>query len=252
MIDYRADVEAAGASFPRPKRYYVAVDSGSDPFNGTALPGRYQLRSWVDDLKPPTARLLTTRVASGRPTLAAKVTDAKSGVDPLSIYIAYNRVLLGAAAYDPASGIVLFPIPSNAPAVTQKKTAGTVVASDYQETKNVNTIGPNVMPNTVFKAVSIRVVSGPSLSWLVPASAACVRGRTTQLLVLAHSTKAVRSVTFVDGKRRLGRDATGVADLYSITWKLAAAKKGKHSVSAVVRDASGRTLSVKRAVRVCK
>ena len=28
MFDYRADIESAGAAFPLPKRYYVAVDSG--------------------------------------------------------------------------------------------------------------------------------------------------------------------------------------------------------------------------------
>src|SRR2546430_13544223 len=39
---------------------------------------------------PPVARVLTLRVAAGRPTIVARVLDAKSGVDPLSLTIAYN------------------------------------------------------------------------------------------------------------------------------------------------------------------
>jgi hypothetical protein len=252
MFDYRADIEAAGASFPVAKRYYVSVDSGADRFTDTSLPGRYVIKSWVDDLHAPVAKLLTTRVTRGRPTLAAKIIDKESGVDPLSVYIAYNNVLLGAAAYDFDSGVALFPIPENAPQVTRNSTPATIVGSDFQETKNVNTIGKDVMPNTVFKRVAIRAVSGPSLTWLLPESGSCVRGKTSQLLVTAHSTRAVRSVTFFDGKRRIGRDTSSIAGLFSVNWKLAKAKKGKHSLTAVSRDAAGRTLSVRRTVRVCK
>src|SRR5207248_570351 len=187
MFDYRVDVEAAGAQFPAPKDYYVAVDSASDLFTGQPLPGRYQLRSWVNDVKPPTVKLLTTRVAPGRPTLAARVRDAGSGVDPFSLVIGYKQVLVGAAAYDSASGIAVFPLPAAAPALTGR-TAATVEASDYQETKNVNTFGSNPMPNTVFKAVKIAVAARPAVSWLTPDPAAgCVKG-TTRLVVAASAT----------------------------------------------------------------
>ena len=36
---------AAGAAFPRTKRYYVSVDSGSDAFTGQSLPGQYVLKA---------------------------------------------------------------------------------------------------------------------------------------------------------------------------------------------------------------
>ncbi len=65
MYDFKTDVEAAAVVFPRTKRYYVAVDSGSDPFTGQAYPGQYVLRSWIDDLRPPALRMLTTRIAAG-------------------------------------------------------------------------------------------------------------------------------------------------------------------------------------------
>jgi len=251
MFDYRANIEAAGAAFPRAKRYYIAVDSGSDPFTGASFPGQYLLRSWVDDLRPPLVRLLTTRVAAGRPTLAARVTDTQSGVDPLSLVISYNQILLGAAAYDPVSGLALFPIPAQAPALTKPRTTGTLVAADLQETKNVNTIGSNVLPNTTFRNVKFTVVKGPSLSWLLPDAGACVRG-TVRLLVVAASGRPVRQVLFRDARRQIGRDTTGSAGLYSMDWRLAKVRKGRHTLTAVARDSDGRTISARRIVRVCK
>ena len=91
MYDYRADIEAAGASFPLAKRYYVAVDSGSDVFTGKSLPGRYVLRAWVNDLRPPAVKLADDARRRGRPTVVAVATDAQSGVDPLSLVINYNN-----------------------------------------------------------------------------------------------------------------------------------------------------------------
>ena len=73
MVDYRADIGAAGAVFASPGRYYFSVDSQSDPVTGKSLAGSYVLRSWVNDLKPPKVTLLTTRVAAGRPTIALRV-----------------------------------------------------------------------------------------------------------------------------------------------------------------------------------
>src|SRR5205085_3941220 len=175
MSDYRFDVEAAGAQFPSPKDYYVAVDSASDLFSGEPLPGRYMLRSWVNDVKPPTVKLLTTRVSTGRPTIAARVLDAGAGVDPLSLVIGYRRVLVGAAAYDPVSGLALFPLPAQAPRLVNARTSTTFVGSDFQETKNVNTTGSNIMPNTQFKTVKLRVVNGPAVDWLLPDPTGCVR-----------------------------------------------------------------------------
>jgi subtilisin family serine protease len=252
MFDYRADIETAGAVFPRTKRYYVAVDSGSDLFTGTSAPGQYLLKFWVDDLKPPRVQLLTSRVAAGRPTLAARVIDLQSGVDPLSLVIAYNNALLGAAAYDPISGLALFPLPSQAPKLTKKRTAATLVASDNQEAKNVNTIGTDILPNTTFKNVKLKVVSGPAVTWLSPDARTCVRGKTARIAAAASSTKPVRAVTFRDGARRIARVSANVAGLYAATWNLTHARKGKHRLSAIVADAAGRTYTARRTVRVCK
>ena len=39
MLDFGIDIGAAGASFPKVQRFYVAVDSGSDTFTHRSLPG---------------------------------------------------------------------------------------------------------------------------------------------------------------------------------------------------------------------
>ena len=88
---------AAGLSFPRPGRYYIAVDSGRDPFTGTSRAGRYVLRAWVDDLEPPTIEFLTKRVSGRQPLLAARVLDAGAGVDPLSMEVIIDGIAVGAA-----------------------------------------------------------------------------------------------------------------------------------------------------------
>ena len=256
MFDYRADIEAAGAAFPLPKRYYIAVDSGTQPFTGQALPGRYVLRAWVDDLRPPSLKLVTTRIAAGRPTIVAIARDSQSGIDPLSLVLSYNNnVLLGASAFDPETGLVLFVIPSNAPTIKadNKKKSAVLIASDNQETKNVNTIGANVLPNTNYKAVKVAVGSRPTAAWLVPARNACLR-TTTRLAVVVGSTRKLRMVTFYDGRKKIGAKKPDSAGLAFVDWRAQQAKAGKHVLRAKVRDARGRTATATRRVRVrtCK
>jgi hypothetical protein len=231
----------------------VSVDSARDIFSGERLPGSYQLRSWVDDVRPPKIKLLTTRVATGRPTLAVRVLDAVagSGVDPLSLVIGYQRVLVGAAAYDPASGLALFPLPTQAPALTGG-TAATIQASDYQETKNVNTSGSDIMPNTAFKAARIAVAARPAVNWLAPdPTGACVKG-TARLVVAASSPRRIVSVRFLDGKRRVATVRKGVAGLFAASWKTGKTKRGTHTLQALATDAKTKTATARERVRVCR
>ena len=251
-FDFKVDVGAAGAMFPRQKAYYVAVDSGSDIFTDEHLPGQYVLRSWVNDVTPPQIQVLTTRVARGRPTIAARVLDAGAGVDPLSLVIGYRRVLVGAAAYDPVSGLALFPLPAQAPRLVNARTNTTFVGSDFQETKNVNTTGSNIMPNTQFKTVKLRVVNGPAVDWLLPDPTGCVRRGTIRLGVAASAPGKVKSVVFRDGVRRITRAKSVGAGLYAADWHAKNAKGATHRLVAVATAASGHTASARLTVRLCK
>ena len=202
-IDYPLDIGAAGTVFPRTKAYYVAVDSGRDLFTGRSLGGSYVLQAWVDDVQPPLLGLLTERVSAGRPTIALRVLDLGSGVDPYSLVIGYGQSLIGAALYDPASGIALFPIPNEAPALRAGKRQVQASAADFQEAKNVDSVGDELLPNTAFAGGPVSVVDGPTITWLTPEIRECVPA-TTPLTVLAGSTAAIRSITVLQ-RQEAGR-----------------------------------------------
>ena len=248
---YPLDIGAAAAVFPRQQTFYVSVDSRRDPFTGQLYAGKYLLRAWVNDVTPPAVQLLTGTVAAGRPTLVFRTLDAGSGVDPLSLAIGYKNATVGAAAYDPASGLAVFPLPAGAPKLTTGKLQTIIESGDYEETKNVNTVGDNIMPNTTFKRVAIKVVSGPAVTWLAPASAVCVSGA-ERMVVAGSSTAAIRSVSFFDAAKKLATKTKGTAGLYAADWAAKGRAKGKHTLRAVLTDSKGRTASASVTVHTCK
>jgi subtilisin family serine protease len=247
--DYRLDIGAAGVIFPRQKRYYVSVDSGTDIFTGRSLAGRYVLRSWVNDVTPPRLHILTRRVTVGRPMLAARVTDHGSGVDPLSLVIEYRpQVLLGAALYDRTSGLALFPIPKTAPPVGRGRYRGAAQAADYQESKNVDQAGANILPNTTTKRVRFRGVVQPTVTWLLPLGTSCLRGPTV-LAVAASAPGRIAGIRFFDGTRRIATVHRGSVGLYTMRWH--SGRRGLHRLRVVVASRTG-SAAAKRNVRVCR
>jgi hypothetical protein len=249
-FDANLDIGAAGVQFPRIQRFYVAVDSRADPFTNKSQKGQYLLNAWINDLTPPSVRVLTTRVTAGRPLIVAEAADAGSGVDPLSLVINYSNALVGASQYDPASGLIVFGIPTAAPKLKAGKRNLIVMASDYQEAKNINTVGDSIYPNTRFKAAKLTVVNGPTVTWIDPPAHACAL-KNDRLIVVAGSTKKIKQVAFTDNGRRVGVDKAG-PEVYSVAWKTGNAKKGTHKLLATVTDAAGHKAAAGRVVKVCK
>jgi subtilisin family serine protease len=250
-VDYPLDIGAAATVFPRTKAYYVSVDSGRDPFTGRSLGGSYVLRAWVDDLQPPLLGLITARVSAGRPTIALRVVDLGAGVDPYSLVIGYGRAMIGAAAYDPETGIAIFPLPRAAPALRAGKRTIDAQAADFQEAKNVDSVGDELLPNTTFASGPITVVNRPTVTWVAPEASACA-AKQTPLVVIASSTVAVRSVRFLDARKPIATVKRGGSGIYSAVWKPGSAPKGKHTLRAIVTDATGRKAEAQRVVRICK
>jgi hypothetical protein len=249
-MDANLDVGAAGVQFPRLQRFYVSVDSRADPFSNKPQKGKYLLNSWINDLTPPSVRVLTTRVTAGRPLIIAQAVDSGAGVDPLSLVINYSGALVGASAYDPLTGLVVFGIPAAAPNLKTGKTNMIVMASDFQEAKNINTVGNNIFPNSRFKQLKLTVVNGPTVTWVQPPANVCAV-KNDRLVVIADSTKKVKQVAFTDNGTRVGVAKTGNG-VYSIAWKTAKLKKGKHNLLATVTDAAGHKAAASRVLRVCK
>ena len=126
----------------------------------------------------------------------------------------------------------------------------TFSAADYQEAKNANTYGGDVLPNTRITRNSVRVARGATVTWLTPLARRCT-GRTAELAVVANATRRIRAVRFFDGKRRLRVVRRGVAGIYTTTWRTRRAKRGLHRLRAVVQ-ASGQRAEATRVVRVCR
>jgi hypothetical protein len=125
-----------------------------------------------------------------------------------------------------------------------------IVASDFQETKNVSTEGDEAMPNTRFLGARFSVVARPVATWIAPTKGACVRGR-ADLQVHASSPAAISSVGIFDGKRQIARVRRSDQGIYKATWRVGGARKGRHQLTAIVSDTAGRESEALRVVRVC-
>jgi minor extracellular serine protease Vpr len=252
--DFLYSIGASGGVFLPPGRYYVSVDSGRDLFTGRPLAGPYVLRSWVNDVKPPVVRVLTHTISSGRPTIVAKITDAKSGVDPLALQLffgpATRQQSVGATLFDPATGIAAFSIPREANALEPGSQFMQLVAPDFQEAKNINTEGSSPFPNTRFQGVRAEAVNGPTITWVTPEKGRCLAPR-QRLLVVANDNAQISSVGFFDGDRQIGRIRKNVAGLYEMTWSTKAKKKATHTLSATASDVRGREAQASQTVRIC-
>ena len=192
------------------------------------------------------------RLSSRPPGVALWRPISRCDAPRASLTIAYGRTAVGAVAYDPLSGIAVFPLPAAAPALKPGSRPILFVTGDFQEDKNVDQAGEisSILPNTTFLSRRLKVVARPTVTWLSPEQGAC-GAASTRLLVVAGATRKVRAVKFsVDGKR-VATVRRGMAGLYAATWRTRGAARGKHELRAVVADAAGATASAGRTVRVC-
>jgi hypothetical protein len=133
------------AVLPDPGTYDFVFDTPTG-----AKPGAFEFRFWVNDTSPPSVRLLD-RTATVGGLIRFAIHDSGSGVDRHSL-----RVKVGGKPFPffTYSGGVLS-------IQTKRLQAGphsvAVTASDQQETKNMEDVGP-VLPNTrvVHATVTLR------------------------------------------------------------------------------------------------
>ena len=123
-----------GAVLPEPGSFQFVFDTPTG-----AKPGAFSFRFWVDDTKSPSIRILGWKHMLGRP-LRVAVRDSGSGVDPRSLHATLGG---RSVRLRYAGGVLLLRTkglhPGRQPVV--------IKAADYQETKNMEDVGP-VLPNT--------------------------------------------------------------------------------------------------------
>lgn len=131
----------AGALQPLPGTYHVVFDSAT-----AAGAGPFRFRFWLNDVTPPSARLLDTTVRRGDP-LRVRVADGGSGV-----YLASLAVRLGEREPEATfrSGIVRVDTSGVAPGTYLLR----LQVSDHQETRNMENVA-RILPNT--RVLSARV-----------------------------------------------------------------------------------------------
>ena len=142
-IDSYGDARpVAGAIRPAPGSYDIVFDTTS------AAPAAFTYRFWIDDVTPPTVKLLSTTARRGGSLLLA-VADSGSGVDPESL----------TARIDGKPADVIF---SGGRAFVSLRRIGpgrhalVFSAADYQELKNMENV-PQILPNTRTLRAAFRV-----------------------------------------------------------------------------------------------
>jgi subtilisin family serine protease len=127
--DYGRVVPVVGAVLPAPGAFDLVFDTPAG-----AKAGKFTFRFWVNDTAPPTIRALP---GIGR-TIRLAVTDKGSGVDPASILAKVDGTV---RSFTFVRNILTI---RN---VTAGRHTVTLAASDYQEAKNMENVGP-ILPNT--------------------------------------------------------------------------------------------------------
>jgi subtilisin family serine protease len=122
------------AVLPDPGTYELVFDTPTH-----AKPGAFRFRFWVNDTSPPSIRLLDRATVVGRPIRLA-VHDSGSGVDPFSLHARLDGTPV---RFTYSNGVLSI----RTRALQPGRAIVTVTASDYQETKNMEDVGP-VLPNT--------------------------------------------------------------------------------------------------------
>jgi len=134
LAGYDSTVLSAGALFPLPGEYELVFDS-----QNVAGAGQFVFRYWVDDVTPPTAVLLTPKIALGAP-LVLRVEDSQSGVDPATIVAMVDGQ---PHPFSVAPGLVRI----NAGQLAPGRHHLAFQVSDYQETRNMENVAA-ILPNT--------------------------------------------------------------------------------------------------------
>jgi hypothetical protein len=140
-----APTRSAAALLPSPGAYSIVFDTP-----GAGRAGPFTFRFWIDDVTPPSVRLISARATAGR--ILARVGDRGAGVDPAAIFYTVDGSSLRQARYDAQRGIAVIPV-----GFAGEGTHRLVLrVSDRQEAKNTENV-PLILPNTRVVRATIRV-----------------------------------------------------------------------------------------------
>ena len=178
LPDFLFGLGVAGRTSRRLGSYYVSVDSGRDPFTGQVL---------CQEVRPALVgqrREASEGPGSSRPDLERPPEHRGEGHRPARAWTGYRmQLLVHREAADPPAGDALRPAdrdrrpPDPAERAAQPGTQFMkLVASDFQESKNVDTEANAVAEHPVKGSRGSRS-SRPAVTWVTPAKARLRFGR---------------------------------------------------------------------------
>jgi len=139
LDSFGAPRPVAGAIRPVPGSYDVVFETPVAVTPSGAGPGAYTFRYWVNDISPPSVRLLTRTVKPGA-RLRLAVTDSGSGVDPQSLVATVDGKAAAVRYGAGRATVILAEVAGGRHRIAFK-------AADYQELKNMENV-PQILPNT--------------------------------------------------------------------------------------------------------
>jgi hypothetical protein len=146
---FQSPVPVVAALSPLPGDYAVVFDSAT-----RTGAGRFTFRYWVNDVTPPTARLLDRRVISGE-RIRVRVADGGSGVDPSSLSASLDG---NPAPFTYRGGVVR--IATTGPAITFGRHRLRLTVHDYQENKNTENV-TRILPNSRILTATVTILRPP-------------------------------------------------------------------------------------------
>jgi subtilisin family serine protease len=138
--DFGDPQPVAGAVRPAPGTYGIAFDS-------RARGSRFTFRFWIDDVRPPTASLVSAVARNG--VVRVRVADARAGVDPRSLEARVGQTRLTVRLSRGVASIDVRRLARGAHSLAFR-------VSDHQEAKNMENVA-TILPNTRTLRATIRV-----------------------------------------------------------------------------------------------
>ncbi len=135
LLSYGTSRPVAGAIRPAAGDYDIVFETPV-----AQGPGAFAFRFWVNDVTPPAVRLLAAVVKAPSTSLELAVTDAGSGVDPLSLRATVDGGPVQVTFSGGRARIALV-------GVGRGRHKLVFTAADYQELKNMENV-PQILPNT--------------------------------------------------------------------------------------------------------
>ena len=206
-------------------------------------------------MTPPRVELLTTRVAAGRPLIVA---EGDRRAAPASIRSRSSSATAACcSARRPTTRSAGSCSSASRPGAEdhgRQDGAGHATLPTTRRRRTSTRSATNVLPNTAFLTAKISVVTGPTVTWLVPRRPVPARRRRRGSWCSRARRQKVKQVAFPTTAKRIGVDKAGPGGIYTRRLEDDEAEEGQAHCCGDRRSTrrAARPPPLRVASRVCK